>query len=301
MYGMTPLRFSSKPRREELTGVKAQYTTASPAHEGRTGAGMPPPGPDSAEKAVTSGSLHVGHDPDQHAEDVAHDRAHDREGHAPGEELAQRDLAPVFLLAQGQRYVERGGARHRQVAAERARPQQHPVERPRLDAALAELLDGAQESEDVGVVLHDADDGYGDPVEQCHAHGVVLREYGLERVREHVEDMALLETADESEQRDIEEDGAPVELLQRVLEARGSLHAVTQEGKHQHQRDGSGQCDEAELHADVLAHGHRDDRAQEPYHDDGGEQRVLDLGLETQRRHTDLLVAAEAIGPHGAQ
>ena len=51
---------------------------------------------------------------------------------------------------------------------------------------------------------------------------------------------ALLEAAHQREERDVEEDRAPVELLHHLLEVRRLLDPVAQDCQHQHQRQRAG-------------------------------------------------------------
>ncbi len=94
-------------------------------------------------------------------------------------------------------------------------PQEHPVERPRLDAGLAQVADGVEEGEDVGVVLDQADDRHRHPVKDRGAQGIVLLEQRLHRVGQQIQNVRLLQAADQREERDVEEDRPPVELLDR--------------------------------------------------------------------------------------
>ena len=83
-------------------------------------------------------------------------------------------------------------------------------------------------------MLDQTDDRHGDPIQYRRAKRIVLYEDRPHGIGEHVKDVALFETADQREQRDVKEDRAPVELLQGMLEAR-RLDAVTEQRKHQHQ------------------------------------------------------------------
>ena len=114
--------------------------------------------------------------------------------------------------------------------------------------------------------------------------------------------MTLLQPAHQREQRDVEENRTPVELLQALLEFGGLFHPVTEQRQQQHQRKRTGQRDKAQSHANIFARRHRNHRTKKPADDDGGEQRVFNLGFNTQRGHVgNTLVAAEPIPIHEGQ
>ena len=126
-----------------------------------------------------------------------------------------------------------------------------------------------------------------------------MREDRLHRVGHHLEDVGLLEPADQREQGDVEEHRAPIELLHDLLEARRFLQPVAENLEDQHQDDRAGHRDEAELDAEHLAERHRQHGQQEHADGDDGEQRIGNVGLDAGgafRRH--LADAAEAVEVH---
>ena len=77
-------------------------------------------------------------------------------------------------------------------------------------------------------MLDDADDGHRDPVEQRRTEGEVFEEQRSQGRRQQVQDVHLLERAHQRKEPDVEEDRAPVQFAQDVLEAR-RLHAVAEQ------------------------------------------------------------------------
>ena len=99
-----------------------------------------------------------------------------------------------------------------------------------------------------------------------------MNEDRLHPVGQHVEDVRLLEAADQREQRDVEEHGAPIELLHDVLETRRIFQLVAHDLDDQHKDDSAGQRDESEFHAQELAHRHGKHGQQEHADCDESEQ-----------------------------
>jgi hypothetical protein len=89
--------------------------------------------------------------------------------------------------------ARRLGGGHREVAAQGARPQQHPPQRPRRHTVGLKFTDGVQEGQDVGVLLGDAYDGRGHPVHQRGAHHMAFSTHRPQLLRQGVQDVHALQ------------------------------------------------------------------------------------------------------------